>query len=80
MDDGCIVKNRGIKLSTDCFNYKDVLFLANLLKSKFDLKTTIHSSGIENAYTIYISKQSLSNLIFLVKPFMVPSMLYKLGL
>ena len=34
MDDGCIVKNRGLKLSTDSFTYEEVKFLAILLKNK----------------------------------------------
>jgi len=80
MDDGCIIPNRGVRLCTNSFTYEEVKFLADLLKDKFDLKTKVHSGGIVNSHTIYISKKSLTDLIQIVKPFMVPSMLYKLGL
>jgi hypothetical protein len=80
MDDGCIVKNRGVKLSTHSYTYNEVVFLSNLLNRKFDLITTVQSGGIENTFIIYISKHSLPQLIQIVKPFMLNSMLYKLSL
>jgi len=63
MDDDCIIHNRGVRLCTNSFTYDEVKFLADLLKEKFYLKTTVHSGGIVNSYTIYISKKSLTDLI-----------------
>ncbi len=56
MDDGCIIKNRGVKLSTHSYTYNEVVFLSNLLNKKFDLITTVQSGGLENTFIIYISK------------------------
>jgi hypothetical protein len=59
MVDGCIVKNRGVKLVTHSYTYNEVVFLSNLLNRKFYLITRIQSGGIENTFVIYISKHSL---------------------
>lgn len=81
MDDGCYIKNRGIRIATLSYTYEEVLFLSQLITKKFNLKTTIQKGNlIENTYQIYITKDSLPQLIKLIKPFMVPSMFYKLGI
>lgn len=36
------IKNKGVTICTDCFNYKEVVILINILKIKFDLNCTIH--------------------------------------
>lgn len=81
MDDGCYIKNRGIRIATLSYTYEEVLFLSQLITHKFHLKTTVQKGNlIENTYQIYIMKDSLSHLINLIQPFMIPSMFYKLGL
>ena len=81
MDDGCYIKNKGIRIATLSYTYEEVLFLSQLITKKFNLKTTIQKGNlIENTYQIYITKDSLPQLIKLIKPFMVPSMFYKLGI
>jgi hypothetical protein len=80
MDDGCYIPNRGLRLCTNSFIHEDVVFLSNLLNKKFGLQNSIHKADTLNSYTIYVHKKSLSDLIVLVKPFVIPSMLYKLGL
>lgn len=81
MDDGCYIKNRGIRIATLSYTYEEVLFLSQLITKKFNLKTTIQKGNlIENTYQIYITKDSLPQLIKLIKPFMVPSLFYKLGI
>ncbi len=80
MDDGCYVKNRGVLIATLSFTEAEVLFLRNLLTSRFGLITSSHASKLEGKYSIYIQKESLPLLIGIVRPFMIPSMLYKLGL
>jgi len=80
MDDGNYIRDRGLRISTHSFTYKEVSFLSELLTNKYGLKTSLHSGKIENTHVIYISKKSLPDLIEIVRPFMLNSMLYKLGL
>lgn len=78
MDDGGAVSS-GLKFATNSFTYDDCLFLASLLHSKFGLVATVQSAGYPNQYVIYVSKASMPLLASIVKPFMHPSMYYKLN-
>ena len=49
------------------------------LLNKFDLKCSIHYNK-DNKPRIYIFKESMDNLIRLVRPYFIKEMLYKLGL
>lgn len=77
MDDGTF-KKPGVKIATNCFTKKEVESLALALETKFRLKCTLQKNNI--SYQIYIKKESIPLLIELILPYMVPSMLYKLGL
>ena len=79
MDDGGWIKNRGIKLSTNCFTLSDVKKLVSILETKYKLKVAIHSAGCINQYNIYIPKSNLPILIPLISPYLHPYFLYKLG-
>ena len=48
----------------------------------YSIKTSIQSAGSKNGnqYVIYVLKESIPRLREVVKPYMVGSMLYKLGL
>jgi len=78
MDDGARVKS-GLKLCTNSFTYQDCRRLSNILFDKYELKTTVQSAGFTNQYHIYIWTSSMPLLRNLVRPYMVSSMLYKLG-
>ena len=79
MDDGCKVSS-GLKLSTHSFKYSDLIFLISLLFNKFGLKTSIQSGNNKyDQYVIYIWAESMSTLVNIVKPYIIPSMKYKLG-
>ena len=80
MDDGAWIKNRGIKLCTNCFSLSDVKRLKNILEIKYKLKLAIHSAGYLNQYNIYIPKSNLPILIPLVSPYLHPYFLYKLNM
>ena len=80
MDDGAWIKNRGIKLSTNCFSLSDVKKLVNILETKYELKLAIHSAGYINQYNIYIPKSNFPKLIPIVLPHMHPYFLYKLDM
>lgn len=78
MDDGGRVGN-GLKWATNSFTFQDCLRLSNVLFEKYNLRTSVQSAGVSNQYVIYVHKESMPLLRDLVKPYMVPSMLYKLG-
>ena len=79
MDDGGIT-NSGIRIATNSFKLKEVELLNDVLKSKYNLETTIQKIWIKDQYSIYIKKQSIPNLRNIVVPFIHSSMLYKLGI
>ena len=79
MDDGGFT-NYGIRIASNSFTLLEVELLNEVIKSKFHLETTIQKIGIQNQYSIYIHKKSINHLKTIVGPFIVPSMLYKLGI
>jgi hypothetical protein len=72
----------GVKFSTNSFSEKEVQFLIDLLKNKFDLNCTKQLTGVKgrNQFQIYIKADSIKKLRDLILPVMHPSMHYKLGL
>ena len=77
MDDGGKVGS-GLKLSTNSFSYRDCILLSKLLFEKFNLKSSIQSTGIKNQYHIYIWKESMPLLREIIIPHIHPSMKYKI--
>ena len=80
MDDGTKFKNKGLKFCTNSFTLKEVQFLSIILKNKYSLNSSIHKISVVNQYNLYIPKSNLNNLIKIVKPYIHPSMYYKLEL
>ena len=76
MDDG--TWKPGVRIATNCFTKEEVELLSLALDSKFKLKSSLHKNN--KNYQLYIKQESLPLLRKLVLPYMVPSMLYKLGL
>nr|AUN28251.1 hypothetical protein [Malassezia slooffiae] len=79
IDDGSRV-GKSIKWCTNSFTYEDCTYLSQVIYKLYKIKTSIHSTGTPNQYNIYVLKESMPNLRELIKPYMVPSMLYKLGI
>jgi hypothetical protein len=79
MDDGTSFKNKGFKFSSNSFTLKEIQNLALILKTKYNLDTTIHKSGLINQYNIYVPKASFIILRGIVKPYFHPTMLYKIN-
>jgi hypothetical protein len=77
MDDGTW-KNPGVRIATNCFTKKEVELLKLTLETKFNLKSTLYKNN--NKYQLYIKQESMDVLKELILPYVVPSMLYKLGL
>lgn len=76
-DDGGKVSS-GFKFATNCFTLEDTTRLANLLTTKYNLKTSVHSAGVTNQFVIYIHKESIKTLQDIVSPYVVNSMKYKI--
>jgi hypothetical protein len=68
----------GLKLSTNSFTKEDILYLSSIIKKLYNLDNSIQSTGKINQYIIYFPKKSMNNLSQLVKPYILPSMYYKL--
>lgn len=72
-------KSKGIYICTDSYSIQDVIRLMNVLILRYDLKCTLHKASNSYGYRIYISRNSLDKIKIIVKPYFIPSMLYKLG-
>lgn len=77
-DDGGKV-SAGLKIATNCFTIQEVEFLCKVLNDRYQLNSKPQSAGVSNQYIIYFPKDSMKTLSKLVKPYMVPSMHYKLN-
>lgn len=77
MDDGTL-KQPGVRIATNCFTKQEVELLALVLETKFNLRCTLQKNN--KKYQLYIKQESIPLLKKLILPYMVPSMLYKLGL
>lgn len=71
---------KGFYLYTNSFTDQEVRLLANVLSDKFRLVclVQIRTDTVKQPFILYIHKSSVPNFISLVKPFFIPSMLYKL--
>ena len=78
MDDGSR-QGTGLHLNVYAFSNADVDRLMFTLQDKFNLRCSIHYNK-DKKPRIYIFKESMPNLIYLVKPYFIKEMLYKLGL
>lgn len=77
MDDGGKV-SKGLKLATNNFTLNEIKHLIFILDYKYNIKSTIHKTGTIDQYNIYILSSSMPTLVNIVKPYIVPSMKYKL--
>jgi ubiquinol-cytochrome c reductase cytochrome b subunit len=79
MDDGSKL-GKGVRIATNNFTLREVEFLCLVLFKKFNLIATVHTGGKNKGYVLYIHTKSVPLFISIVKPHMLPSMLYKLGI
>lgn len=79
MGDGSPYKKTGITICTDSYTIQDVVLLINVLIIRYNINCTIHEKK-EGQYRIYISKNSFETLKGIIKPYIIPSMLYKINL
>jgi len=75
MCDGSFVKGGGIYLNLQSFKLKELIFIMNIFKIKFNLDCTLHKS--RNSYLIYIKIKSVKYLYPYIYKYIVPSIKYK---
>ena len=78
-DDGGFAKP-GLRIACNAFSLKEVKYLSNILKIKFNLDNTIQKLGSKDQYSIYIRSNSMPILRKIIMPHMPISMIYKLGI
>jgi hypothetical protein len=78
MQDGSGQKGQGVLIATNSFTFEECKLLANILKYKYGLITSVVKSGKPNQFRISIWKKSMPTLINIVEPYFIPEMLYKL--
>jgi hypothetical protein len=78
MDDGSSL-GKGARIATNCFTLEEVNFLCNILKSKYNIIATPNKSGKDKGFILYIHINSMKIFTKIVKPYLLPSLYYKLG-
>ncbi|GGU89379.1 hypothetical protein GCM10010211_64870 [Streptomyces albospinus] len=78
MDDGSKL-GKGAKIAMNGYELSELKSIIVILKEKYNLEALYHRGAINKGYTIYIPSKSMVTFSSLVKPYMLPSMLYKLG-
>uniref|UniRef100_UPI002A822E7C LAGLIDADG endonuclease n=1 Tax=Saccharomycopsis fibuligera TaxID=4944 RepID=UPI002A822E7C len=78
MDDGGKMGS-GLKLATNNFTLKEVEYLILLTKNMYNIDSTMHKTGSDNQYNVYMMSHSMPTLVNIVKPYIIPSMKYKFG-
>lgn len=78
MGDGAKV-SVGCKQCTNSFTKKDCNKISQLFKEVFTIESSVISAGVPNQWNIYIGKKEMNKLREIVKPYIVPSMKYKIG-
>lgn len=87
MDDGgWVAGSKSLRIAANNYTLEEVELLVRILENKFDLICTIQKlskkggNGPSDKYNIYFKVASVPRLRELVKPYIIPSMMYKLGL
>lgn len=73
-----LIKNRRIDFCTDRYSLTTIEAMQNMLKKRFNIESSVIKRG--KFYRIRIKATSYETFINLIKPYIVPSMLYKLYL
>ena len=77
MDDGSY--NKGIiDISTHSFLEPEINLLQNVFNKKFGVKIKYYNDG-NKGYRMYCSKEETKKLIKIILPYIIPSMMYKIG-
>lgn len=79
MDDGYKRNDcNALRLSTDSFTKNEQVILQSVLKDNFGIETSLHKKG--KYWNIYIPKKESKKFVGLVKPYIIPELVYKIAL
>ena len=77
MDDGSYSKGK-IDISTYSFQLPEINLLCKILKNKFDIQMNYYRDR-DKGYRMYSSMRETQKLIKTIKPYIIKSMMYKIG-
>lgn len=77
MQDASRQEKQGINIATNSFTFKECTFLCDILKDKYNLKCTVVKTGFPDQWKISIWKESMTDLVAIVKPYIIDEMKYK---
>jgi len=79
MDDGYKRNDcNAFRLSTESFQKSEQQKLCEVLKQNFDIESTLHKKG--RWWNIYIPCKSSKRFVEIVRPYIIPSLMYKIAL
>ena len=77
MDDGSYSKGK-IDISTYSFQLSEINLLCKILKNKFGIQMNYYRDR-DKGYRMYCNIKETQKLISTIKPYVIPSMMYKIG-
>ena len=79
MDDGYKRNDcNALRLNTDSFSLPEQRLLQSALEKNFEIKSTLHRKG--EYWNIYIPESSVRRFVQIIKPYILPSIAYKISL
>ena len=70
--------NRGARIITNCFTLEEVNLLCNVLKNRYNIIATSNKCEKDKSHIIYIHVNSMKLFTNIIKPYLLPSLYYKL--
>ena len=77
MDDGSYSKGR-IDISTYSFSLEEINTLQESIKKVFGVRANYHRDR-DKGFRMYFNKENTKKLIEIIRPYIIPSMMYKIG-
>ena len=77
MDDGSYCKGK-IDISTYSFSFQEIIFLQECFENIFNIQIRYHRDR-DKGYRMYCSQEETKKLINVIRPYIIPSMMYKIG-
>lgn len=78
MNDGSSLE-KGARIVINCFSLEEISFICEVFKRKYNITATPNKSGKNKGYILYIHKNSMNLFLSIIKPYLLPSLYYKLG-
>jgi hypothetical protein len=78
LNDG-ISFNKGAKITSNYFTFEEVNFLCTVLQNKYNIIATPNKCGKNRSNIIFIHINSIKLFSYIIKPYLLPSLYYKLG-